>query len=143
MSMAAPEGFELHDRKSPLTEPWEPIYRKIEDGRLTLGVSLDVPHTNSRGFAHGGFISALADNAMGLNCLRELAPGLSLVTANLSLAFHGSARIGQWITFEPELTKTGGKLCFAELAVRADGSLCAKAHATFAVISQQPDIPRK
>ena len=62
----APAGFERHDRKSPMTAPWEPLYRRISGGAVILGLRAGPAHTNSRGFVHGGLISALADNAMGL-----------------------------------------------------------------------------
>lgn len=128
-----PDGFEPHERKSPLTAPWEPIYAKLDGERLVLGLRLWEPHTNSRGFAHGGLLAALADNTMGLNCARRFEPVRGLVTVNLSITYHGIAGLDQWLSFEPDHIKTGKTLCFAELSVLADGSLCARAAATFAV----------
>jgi acyl-coenzyme A thioesterase PaaI-like protein len=60
------EGFERHFRQSLLTELCEPLYSKRDGERFHLGLHVDRPHCNSRGKAHGGFISALADNAMGI-----------------------------------------------------------------------------
>jgi uncharacterized protein (TIGR00369 family) len=128
-----PDGFEPHDRKSPPTDAWEPLYARIEDQRLILGLRLGEAHTNSRGFAHGGLLATLADNTMGLNCARRFQPARGLVTVNLALSYQGVAKVGQWLSFEPDHVKTGKNLCFAELSVLADGSLCARAGATFAV----------
>ena len=61
-----PDGFAHHSRRSPLTTPWEPIYYKRSSDAVILAVRLAEAHTNSRGLAHGGFITALAD--MGLSC---------------------------------------------------------------------------
>src|SRR5262245_36253258 len=51
-----PEGFEPHFRKSPLTDPWEPLYSKRTDRAVIMGLRLATPHTNARGLIHGGLI---------------------------------------------------------------------------------------
>jgi acyl-coenzyme A thioesterase PaaI-like protein len=61
-----PAGFEPHDRKSPLTAPWEPIYCNANGDWVVLGVEIRAAHTNTRGLVHGGFVAALLDNVMGL-----------------------------------------------------------------------------
>lgn len=130
-----PEGFEPHFRKSPLTDPWEPIYSRRTPEAVLLGLRLADPHTNSRGFAHGGLISALADNAMGLSCGAQLgmkAPGL--VTVSLSVDFMGRAEVGQWLEVSTGFVKTGRAICFAQCFISADGKPVAKAAATFHVL---------
>ena len=67
-----PEGFQPHTRKSGFTAPWEPIYHRPHDNGISLGVHAREAHANSRGFVHGGLLSALCDNAMGLSCLPHL-----------------------------------------------------------------------
>lgn len=128
-----PVGFAAHTRKSPLTAPWEPIYARETEGALVLGLFLRAAHTNSRGFAHGGLIGALADNAMGLSCGRRLGGGSRLVTVSLSVDFLGRAQIGQWLEFDTVFVKPGGTLCFAQAFVTADGQPCARADAVFRV----------
>ena len=130
----APAGFERHDRKSPLTEPWEPLYRRISGDTVILGLRAGPAHTNSRGFVHGGLISALADNAMGLSCSRKLGGDTRLVTANLTVDFLGVANIGQWLEFDTVFVKPGGTLCFTQAFVTADGQPCARANAVFKTI---------
>ncbi|HEV7385002.1 MAG TPA: PaaI family thioesterase, partial [Phenylobacterium sp.] len=95
-TLAPPQGFAAHGRTSPLTAPWEPIYARETDRALILGVFVREAHCNSRGFAHGGLIGALADNAMGLSCSRRLDGAARLVTVSLSVDFLGRAQIGQW-----------------------------------------------
>ena len=72
-AIAVPEGFEPHFRRSPLTDPWEPLYSKRNDQAVVIGLRLAKPHTNGRGLIHGGLIAALADNAMGYSCAHEWA----------------------------------------------------------------------
>jgi len=131
--LAPPVGFSRHFRQSPLTDPWEPLYSRKADGVVAIGFQAAAPHANSRGFVHGGMITALADNAMGLSCGQALEGGASLVTVSLAVDFLGSATLGQWVEVKPKLNRLGSTLCFAEAEVTADGNLCATAHATFRV----------
>jgi uncharacterized protein (TIGR00369 family) len=133
---AVPTGFRRHDRKSPVTEPWEPLYSRKTDDAVVLGVKAAEAHTNSRGFVHGGLISSLADNAMGLSCARKLGGEDSLVTVHLALDFLGTARVGDWMEFETTFVKTGSTLCFAQAFVTAAGQACARANAVFRVVRQ-------
>lgn len=132
LDSSVPEGFARHPRRSPLTEPWDPIYFKATPDAYVLGLRLAQAHTNSRGLIHGGLIAALADNAMGLSC--SVKGGLSgIVTISLSVDYLGSAKIGQWLAFETTFTKVGGSICFAQCFVTADGEPCARANATFKI----------
>jgi uncharacterized protein (TIGR00369 family) len=131
-----PAGFERHDRKSPLTDPWEPLWRRFSGDTVVLGLRAGPAHTNSRGFVHGGLISSLADNAMGLSCARKLGDGASLVTVNLTVDFLGSALTGQWLEFDTVFVKPGGTLCFTQAFVTADGQPCARANAVFRVVKR-------
>jgi uncharacterized protein (TIGR00369 family) len=130
-------GFARHDRTSPLTTPWEPLYSRIAGDRVILGLRVAEAHTNSRGFVHGGLISALADNAMGLSCARTLGTAGGLVTVNLSVDFLGSAFPGQWLEFDTMFVKPGSTLCFAQAFVTADGKPCARANALFRVVGKR------
>jgi len=132
-----PDGFEPHSRKSPLTDPWEPIYARKTPDRVVLGLVVAEAHTNSRGLLHGGLIAALADNAMGLSCGQVMAGrGLAssgLVTVSLGVDYLGKARIGDWLAVDTSFVRAGRTLCFAGAEVIANGEPIARAHATFRV----------
>ena len=132
-----PEGFERQTRHSPLTDPWEPIYSKQTPDAIILGLRLAKPHTNARGFVHGGLIAALADKAMGHSCGHKMRGVYSLVTVSMSIDFISSAKIGQWLTVETDVIKTGATLCFAQCLVSADGATIARANGTFRVVKKQ------
>jgi len=133
-----PTGFDPHFRKSPLTDPWEPLYSRVTDTAIILGVMAGEPHCNSRGLVHGGLISALADNAMGLSCVQaHRAAGdevLGAVTVTLHVDFLRSAKKGQWLEFETTALKTGRGMDMAQGRVTADGRDCAFVSATFSVV---------
>ncbi len=131
--IAPPAGFTRHYRQSPVTDPWEPLYSRKGAGVVAIGFQAAAAHANSRGFVHGGLISALADNAMGLSCAETLGDVFRLVTVSLAVDFLGSANLGQWVEITPKVNRAGGRLCFVEALVTADGEPCAKAHATFSI----------
>lgn len=136
---APPEGFEPHFRRSPLTEPWEPIFSRRLSDRVIIGLHTREAHTNSRGMVHGGLIAAIADNAMGLSCSQALEaegrrPAGGLVTVSMGIDYVGVAKLGQWLAFETQYVKTGRSLCFAQAFVLADGDVIARADARFKVL---------
>lgn len=136
MTAPVPAGFDRHYRQSPVTDPWEPLYSRRTEDAVVIGLRAQAAHTNSRGFVHGGLISALADNAMGLSCSKRLGGEASLVTVSLTVDFLGSAQIGQWLEFETAFVKPGGTLSFAQAFVTADGEPCARANAVFRVVKK-------
>ena len=132
-----PEGFTLHSRASPMTQPWMPIYRLMNERSVHLGVWLAEKHCNSRGLVHGGFIAALADNTMGYTCGQAMKadgrPISGLVTISLNVDYLGTAKLGQWMSWEPELLKAGGSIAFASALVKADDETVARANASFKI----------
>jgi uncharacterized protein (TIGR00369 family) len=132
-----PEGFEPHFRKSPFTDPWEPLYSKRTERAVIMGLRLTKAHTNARGLIHGGLIAALADNAMGYSCAQATGWSSSFVTISLAVDFTGSADIGQWLAVESEVIRTGSTICFAQCRVEADGAVVARANGTFRVVKKE------
>ncbi len=129
-----PEGFEPHTRHSGLTEPWEPIYSRRSSLGVSLAIRASAAHANSRGFVHGGLITALADNAMGLSC-QQVDYTSGLVTVSLSMDFVGFAKVGQWLEIRAGVIKAGKSLCFATALALADDSVCARASGVFKLVS--------
>lgn len=136
--VAIPDGFARHDRRSPVTDPWEPLYARRRDGVVELGLVVGAAHCNSRGFAHGGVLASLADNAMGLSyhAARLLADpeattGAGAVTVSLTIDYIATARIGQWLQITPRVLRAGSAMGFVEALLTADGAGVARASATF------------
>lgn len=136
-----PEGYKVQTRTSPLTAPWAPIYRCSKERTVYLGVLLAAQHCNSRGLVHGGFIAALADNAMGYTCNKAMQaddrPITGLVTISLNVDYIGAAKLGQWMTWEPELLKATRTIAFAQAMVLADGKPVARTNASFKIKENQ------
>jgi len=137
MTEPVPAGFEPHFRKSPFTDPWEPLYSKRTAKAVTMGLRLAKPHTNARGLIHGGLIAALADNAMGYSCAQATGCTTSFVTISLAVDYVGSANLGQWLAVECEVIKTGSTICFAQSLIKADDVVIARANGTFRVVPKK------
>ena len=89
-----PPGFEPHFRKSPFTDPWEPLYAKKTERAVVLALRLATPHTNARGLIHGGLMASLADNAMGYSCAQATGWTTSFVTISLAVDTLARPRSG-------------------------------------------------
>ena len=137
MTTEIPEGFKPHFRKSPFTEPWEPLYSKRTDRSVIIGLRLAKPHTNGRGLTHGGLIASLADNAMGYSCAQATDWTTSFVTISLAVDYVGSAQIGQWLAVESDVIKTGSTICFVQSLIKADDAVIARANGTFRVVPKK------
>lgn len=128
-------GYRVHERRSPLTTPWEPIFAKHTDDAVQLAVRVRRDHCNGRGMVHGGLIAALADNAMGYSAVAQArAAGLpiaSAVTVSLTVDYIGTVQSGQWLEFVPMVVKAGNTLAFVEFRALADGDVAARGSATF------------
>jgi uncharacterized protein (TIGR00369 family) len=140
MTGEIPEGFGPLSRRSPLTEPWQPLYAKETDKAVIIGLRLAKPHTNGRGLIHGGLIAALSDAAMGYSCARMMGSVSSLVTIGLAVDFVGSAEVGQWLAIESDVIRTGSTICFAQSLINADDAVIARANATFRVVPRKEPV---
>lgn len=132
-----PQGFEPHFRKPKFTEPWEPIYSRVDDDQVRLGVMVREVHCNTKGVVHGGFLATLADYAIGLCVGRGLEEigreHTGIATASLNIDYLGRAGVGDWIHTDVDVIKLGSTLCTANcIVVSADGPV-ARANATFRV----------
>ena len=151
MKSNMPPGYQPHTRRSPLTDPWEPLFSRQSGDALseastyaptdTLYLALEIreAHCNARGFAHGGLISALADNAMGHSAVlqarrRAGAEKASAVTVSLTLDFIDSTQIGDCVEFQPTVLKVGRTLAFVDCRVVCGERLIARGSASFRMV---------
>ena len=63
-----------------------------------------------RGTVHGGILATLADVALGYAMAFASDPPRSLVTANLTLDFAGTAKMGEWLEAHVDVQKQGSRL---------------------------------
>ncbi len=142
--VVVPAGFEIHERRSPVTDAWAPIYSKTDSESVALGIHVGEQHCNGRGFLHGGVIAGLADNAMGLSVHRAAdVAGRPIdggaLTLGLAVDYLSVAEQGTWIETRCRVHDLGRSIGVADcLVVDDDGRAIARANASFRFRASTP-----
>ena len=131
--MDVPEGFRPLFRTSPVLELIGPLYCRGEGTGLIVGLRVEAKHCNARGTIHGGILATLADVALGYTMAFASDPPLGLVTANLTLDFAGTAKIGDWIETHVDVQRLGSRLAFANCYIAVGEERIVRASAVFLV----------
>lgn len=129
--MNAPHGFKPLFRTSPVLELIGPLYFRGEGRDLAIGLRAGAKHCNSRGTVHGGMLATLADVALGYTMAFSSDPPGNLVTANLSLDYAGTAKIGDWLEAHVDIQKQGSRLSFANCYILVGERRIVRASAVF------------
>jgi uncharacterized protein (TIGR00369 family) len=130
-----PEGFGPHFRQSPVTDPWEPLFSRQREGAVDLFFEIRPPHCNSRGFLHGGVLATLCDNAMGMSLAIALAEKMPhILTINLGIDYLDGARVGDGVTIEPRVLRSGNSTGFCDALVKVAARPIARANACFRIL---------
>ncbi|MBI3523972.1 MAG: PaaI family thioesterase [Betaproteobacteria bacterium] len=114
-----PAGYSPLVRTSPFLDRIGPLYSRGTGRDWSIGLRIEPGHTNSRGYAHGGVLSTLADITLGYTMELTAKEGVSLVTVSLSLDFTGGAKLGDWVEARVEMQKIATRLAFANAYITA------------------------
>jgi acyl-coenzyme A thioesterase 13 len=131
------EGYGPLPRSSNFLQMVGPLYCKPEGQGLILGLRIEERHANSRGIAHGGLLTTLADLALGYNCGRAAGFGRTLITTSITIDFIASASIGDWLTAQTDVHQTGKRLGFANCYLMVGEKRIARASGIFSVIERK------
>ena len=129
-----PADFEPIFRTSPYLELLGPIFNKKTENGLLIGLKAEEKHCNARGLVHGGVFSSLADVALGYNAAFQGEQPIPLVTANLSIDYAGSAKLGDWIEVHTDIQKVGSSMAFANCYFLVGSKRIVRASGVFSVI---------
>ena len=133
----APAGFDPLFRTSPVLELIGPLFSKGKGAALVIGLRVDVKHCTARGTVHGGILATLADVALGYTMASAATPPANLVTANLTLDYAGTAKIGDWLETHVDIQKHGNRLAFANCYIAVGDQRIVRASAVFLVAGQR------
>jgi uncharacterized protein (TIGR00369 family) len=132
--LTIPPDFQPHFRKSPVTDPWEPLYSRQRSDGVDLLFEVRQAHCNSRGFLHGGVLASLCDNVMGLSLGRVLNnASANIVTITLTLDYLGSAKADDVIVIEPRVIRAGSSIGVCDALAKSGDKIIVRANATFSV----------
>jgi acyl-coenzyme A thioesterase 13 len=131
-----PAGFAPIFRTSPFLESIGPLYSAGSGAALVIGMHVQEKHTNARGTLHGGVLASIADIALGYGLATSTTAPTSMVTANLSVDFAGSAQMGDWVETSLDIQKVGGRMAFANVYFSVRGERIARASGVFLVLTK-------
>lgn len=134
--MAIPREFRPLLRNSPVLELIGPLYCRGEGVDLVIGLLVEAKHCNARGTVHGGILATLADVALGYTMAFSSTPPANLVTANLTLDFAGTAKVGDWLEAHVDVQKQGSRLSFANCYISMNERRIVRASAVFLVAGE-------
>jgi acyl-coenzyme A thioesterase 13 len=117
-------------RPSPFNALVGPLYQRRAGTNLSLGMRVEEKHTNSRGICHGGVLATLADLALGYAMQAHTQE--PFFTAQLSIDYAGSAKVGDWIESEVHVQRIGSRLAFVNGFLLVGGERIVRASALFA-----------
>lgn len=92
-------------------------FERWQDGRRSFGLRIEPAHCHARGFAHGGFLLAVADFVLSHGTFDpgDLPPRITL---HLEADFFRPAAMGEWLDIEVNFKKTSERLVFADCMMR-------------------------
>ncbi len=103
--------------------------RLVSDGERVSGeVTLDRRHEGAPGYAHGGAIATLLDDALGSLLVIMRVPA---VTVNLSVDYRRPALVGRAFTIRAWAERTAGRKLFLAGDLRDEETVVAEAHGLF------------
>ena len=134
---APPEGFRVHEGRSPFMDHNGPFYVKGKGETLVMGTYITPRHINHGGIAHGGFIATFVDAAMGYAFATTTDPPGGAVTVSLKIDYAGVAKLGDWVESEVHIQKASGRIIFINVYLVCSGRRIVHASGVFA----GPDSP--
>jgi uncharacterized protein (TIGR00369 family) len=132
-TMDIPPGFAPLFRTSPVLDLIGPLYGRGKGADLAVGLRVEAKHCNARGTIHGGILATLADVAIGYAIASSTDPRTAAITANLSLDYAGTAKIGDWVESRVDIHKRGTRLAFGSCYLCVGEERIARASAVFLI----------
>jgi uncharacterized protein (TIGR00369 family) len=116
-----------------------PLYVRVEDDRLKLGLRVEMRHCNPMKICHGGMLATFIDMLMPFTIsYHGHADGRFMPTVQLTQDYMAPAPLGCWLEGEAQVLRATRSLIFAQCLVTADGELCLRANGVFKL---GPEVP--
>lgn len=136
-SIDAPEGFVAYSAPSEFLDRIGPLFERVEDERVVIGLRVLPHHCNRRGLLHGACLSAICDIALGKTIERFSSPPASGLTINLSVDYLSTAKVGDWLEARVDYWRAGRTIASGNAYVRNGSTVVARANAIFAVVQRE------
>ena len=95
-----------------------PIYCRLQDRQLTLGMRISPRHLNPMRTSHGGLLATFADMQSLVAQCEGSAIGRSTPTVTLSVDYLAPVLLGDWLEGDATLLRATRKLLFTQLLAK-------------------------
>jgi uncharacterized protein (TIGR00369 family) len=111
---------------------------KSEPGRTVWSMRADERFANTAGVLQGGFLSALADSAMGASAVTfaraDPERRVHVANAEIKTSFIRSVSIGSELVCDAQVVSGGERVCFCEATIRDEsGRVVGRASSTYLI----------
>lgn len=96
-SIQSPVAGFVYQSRAPYVNHVGPLFQAEhnEPGEVTLGVTVELVHTNTMGFMHGGMIATICDSAMARAAVSKLQR--RTVTLRMAMEYFDPVKKGDWL----------------------------------------------
>ncbi|TQL90223.1 acyl-coenzyme A thioesterase PaaI-like protein [Actinoallomurus bryophytorum] len=101
------------------------------DGEVAALVTLGSAHEGAPGRAHGGWVAAILDHAVGRAAAQAGSPGM---TVSLTVDYHRATPYGVPLDVRSRRVDQAGRKVFASAEILTDGQVTASATATLVTV---------
>lgn len=117
-----PEGFEPLPMGTGFNLYVGPIYGRMTDGRLRLGMRIGHRHINPHQTTHGGIIASFADMQVYVSQQQDPALRRALMpTISMSLDYIAPVVLGDWLEGDTQLLRATRSTLFQQTLATVEG----------------------
>jgi acyl-coenzyme A thioesterase PaaI-like protein len=128
-----PPGF-MHVLRAPFINHVGPLLQREENppGRMTLGLWVELVHTNTMGFMHGGMIATVCDSAMARSTHGALQR--RTVTLRMGMEYFDPVLKGDWLEAHGRLVDHDEDVAHTECLIMIGGQTRARSTGVFRLL---------
>lgn len=129
----APPGF-IYVERAPFVNHVGPLFQATTDapGEMTLGLKVEMVHTNTMGFMHGGMIATICDSAMARAAVFLLQR--RTVTLRMAMEYFDPIKKGDWLTAHGRLVGHDDDVANTECLVKVGEEVRARGTGVFRLL---------
>jgi uncharacterized protein (TIGR00369 family) len=120
-----PEGYVAMPSGSGFNQIVGPVYGRMQNGKLSLGMRIGHRHVNPHDTCHGGILASFADMQVYVSQQQSHLRYTLMPTVSMSIDFITPARLGNWLEGRTTLIQATKSTLFQQ---------------TLAVVGNQPII---
>jgi uncharacterized protein (TIGR00369 family) len=135
---AIPDGFRPSQRSSGYLDLIGPIYEAGEGANYRIGLRVEERHANTKGYCHGGVLSAIADVYLGRIAALSMTKPCKFLTSHLSIDYLSAAPVGAWLEAVGQVDRIGRSLAHSSGRILADGTIAVRCAGVFQISASSP-----